>query len=242
MERLLARQGEAAAQTAANQDEIKARQEKVEAEAKTRQEQLKGYIKRHTEVLLEGLRSRGKRMTACQVWSVACPEKSKTGPKETGVDADTFEERSNKMEATDLGAYPEATKAVVARQELLTREINFDNIVSLEDRQAKKRSYDSAGPRKLSAARKRLICRAAPPVQNGHIRKSPSKNSVPRGPSKGEMLAKKQRTHLDYNNGIKDRGARDETRQRMRRTTGQTGRPSGWKSNRQICCWPKRNE
>jgi hypothetical protein len=46
---------------------------------------------------------------------------------------DTFEERSDKMEATDLELNPLQTEAAVLQQELLKKEINFDNIKSLED-------------------------------------------------------------------------------------------------------------
>jgi hypothetical protein len=99
MGRLLARQEDAAVLIAGNQDEMKARQYKVNAEAKTSQNQLKEDIKDPIEVLLEEVRPCGKRTAACQISSVACPEKSKTGPEKTEAETIAFEERSHKIEA-----------------------------------------------------------------------------------------------------------------------------------------------
>jgi hypothetical protein len=43
------------------------------------------------ETFLEGLRSCGRRTTACQVSSVACPKKSKANVEGTEDAVDTFE-------------------------------------------------------------------------------------------------------------------------------------------------------
>jgi hypothetical protein len=59
------------------------------------------------EALPEGLRSCGKRTTAWQVLSVACPNKSTAGPERT----------ETAVETTNFEANPEATDAVVERQE-----------------------------------------------------------------------------------------------------------------------------
>jgi hypothetical protein len=101
MEHLLAGQEGAAAQVAANQEEMKACQDKVHAEAKTCQEQLKEDIKGHMEAFL-GLRSCEKWMTDHQVSLLACPEKSKADTEEMEANVDAFEEHSSKMEATDF--------------------------------------------------------------------------------------------------------------------------------------------
>jgi hypothetical protein len=82
---------------------------------------------------------------------------------------------SEKMEATNWEATPEATEATVERQDLFKEETYSNNIGSSEDRSgyqrlvvrrrrgAKKRSQDSVGSRqKLYAARKRVISRAIP--------------------------------------------------------------------------------
>jgi hypothetical protein len=69
--------------------------EKLKAEAKVYQDQFKEDIKGHMEALLEEFRSCGKRMTACQILTVAWPEKSKATLK--------------------------ATEAIVERQELCER-------------------------------------------------------------------------------------------------------------------------
>jgi hypothetical protein len=111
---------------------VAAHQDKADAEQKAHQDQFKD-IEGHMEGLLEGLRSCGRRMTACQVLSVACPEKSKTGSEEMEAEVVTFKECSDKMEATDLEANTDATEAVVEQQKLLKKEINFNNIRSLED-------------------------------------------------------------------------------------------------------------
>jgi hypothetical protein len=119
MELLLPGQEEATTPIAANQEEMKGRQHKEDAEAKTRQDQLKVDIKCPMEAFLEELRSCEIRMTACHISSVAYPKKPKARPGVLKVNVDIFEERSSKMEATDLGANQEATDAVVLRQELL---------------------------------------------------------------------------------------------------------------------------
>jgi leucyl aminopeptidase (aminopeptidase T) len=78
MEHLLARQKEAAAQIAANQEEMKAHEGKVNAETKALLKQLNEDIEGHMEDLREGLRSCGRKTTGCQVSSLACPDKSKS--------------------------------------------------------------------------------------------------------------------------------------------------------------------
>jgi type IV secretory pathway VirD2 relaxase len=72
MERLFARQEEAAAQIGAKQEQMKDHQDMADAEAKARQDQL-NRTKNHVVALLEGFSSCGKRTTACQILSVACP-------------------------------------------------------------------------------------------------------------------------------------------------------------------------
>jgi hypothetical protein len=62
------------------------------------------------------------------VASEACPEKSKPGPEGTKAAVVTFEEISDRMEATDLDANPKATEAAVERQELCNEELNVVNI------------------------------------------------------------------------------------------------------------------
>jgi hypothetical protein len=219
-------------------DEAKDRQDKADAEATTRQEQLNEYTKRHMKACLEELRSCGKRTTACQVSSVVCPEKSKAGPEGREAAVDTFEGSLNNIEITDVEAILEDIEVSVERLELLNNEINFDNIGSLEDRYgdrclvvrrrrtAKKRTQDSVGSRqKLSAARKRLLIRrAVSALRKGNICKGPGRGNVGRGNSKVRIFGKKQRTRSKYNKGIKDRGAKEQTRQRMRRTFDRTTR------------------
>jgi hypothetical protein len=70
------------------------------------------------EALLEGLKSCGKRTTICQVSSEDRPGNSKAGPEELEANMDTFEERSSKMDATDLKEKPGETEAAVVWQEL----------------------------------------------------------------------------------------------------------------------------
>jgi hypothetical protein len=60
------------------------------------------------EVCLEGLRCCGKGTSVCKVTSEACPEKSKASSDET--------------------------EAAVEIQELVKKQINFDNIRPLENR------------------------------------------------------------------------------------------------------------
>jgi hypothetical protein len=98
--------------------EAKVRQGEADSEAKTCQEHLKEEIKGHMKALLEGLRCCERRTTACQVSAVACPEKSKASPEGTEAAVDIFDGSSDKMEATNSVANPEATKAVVERLEL----------------------------------------------------------------------------------------------------------------------------
>jgi hypothetical protein len=84
---------------------------------------------------------------------------------------------------------------------------------------------DNVGSRhKMSSDRRRKIRRAAPAMQKGHIRKGPSKNSDGRGNPTVRTFRKKQRTRSDYNNGIKGRGTREESLQRMRRTSDRTAK------------------
>jgi hypothetical protein len=124
--------------------------------------------------ILDGWTSYGKGTTTCQTETMSCPEE---------------------MDATRL-VNPEATEAAVERQELFKEEINIDNIGSLEDRcedrrlivrrrlGAKKRIQDSAGSwQKLSAARKRVLCRAIPAVRKRNICEGPGKDG-----SAGEPL------------------------------------------------------
>jgi hypothetical protein len=65
--------------------------------------------------LLEGLKSGGKRTTACLVSSVACPKKLKASPDGKEAAVDTFERSKDKMEATNLEASPEAMEAADLR-------------------------------------------------------------------------------------------------------------------------------
>jgi hypothetical protein len=102
MERLLARQSE----------EMKDPQDKAHAEAKTRQEQLRDDINGHMEALLKRLRSCSKRVTACQVSSMAV-QKIQGRPRRNGDRCEYLRIASEKMESTGLVANTEATKAVV---------------------------------------------------------------------------------------------------------------------------------
>jgi CHAT domain-containing protein len=135
MERLLARQEEAADKIAAKQ-EMKA---DINAQVADCQDQFKEDIKGHMEAFLDELRFCGKRTTACQVSSVASPNKSKAGLEVTETAVVTFKERLEKMEATDLEANPEATDAIVERQELRKR------LVVWRRRLAKTRIQNSLG-------------------------------------------------------------------------------------------------
>jgi hypothetical protein len=120
----------------------------------------------------------------------------------------------------------------VERQDLFKKEINLENIGSSEDRckdqrlavrrrrGAKKRSQDSVGSRqKVSAARKRVIRRAIPAVRKGNIRKGPGKDGSARGAPKGRRLQKTHRIIPECNNGIRNRGPKDQLRLRMKRTS-----------------------
>jgi hypothetical protein len=64
----------------------------------------------------------------------ACPENSKAGPEVT------FNESSDKLEATDLEANLEATEVVLERKELRTEEANMNTIGSYEDRHKDRRA------------------------------------------------------------------------------------------------------
>jgi hypothetical protein len=118
---------------------VAARQDKADAEAKTCHDQFKEDIKGHMEPCLEVLRSCGKRMTACQISSVACPEKSKSGPEGTEVAVNTFKGSPDKMDAIDLEANLEAMEAIVEGREL------HKHLVVWHPRWVKKRIQDSVG-------------------------------------------------------------------------------------------------
>jgi hypothetical protein len=144
---------------------------------------------------------------------------------------------------TEMTSYPgemhatrmvdlQAVVAAVDRQEFREKEINAKTIGSSEDRsgyrrlvvrlrrEAKKRIQDSVGFRqKSSAARKRVMLRAVPAACKGNMRKSPGKNNVARGGSKGKMLGKRQRNNCDCENGRLDCGFKDQLCLRMRRTS-----------------------
>jgi hypothetical protein len=202
MERLFARQSEEMTKMKAN----------INAEADARLES--------TLAFLRGLSSSEEGMTTiCQVPPVVCPEKSKAGPERMEDAIVTFEESSGKIEA-----------------ELRKGEMNVDNIESLEDRYgdrrlvvrrrrgAKKRIQDSVGSRQKSALRKRLVCRAIPAMLKGNIRRASCRDSIRRGNQKVRIFGKQQRTRSEYNKGINCRGARQQTRQRMRRTSNRKAR------------------
>jgi hypothetical protein len=110
------------------------------------------------------------------------------------------------MEATDVEANPEETEAAVERQELYEKEINFDNIGSLEGRYGdgrlvvqrrrwtKKWIQDSArSQQKLSIARKRQIRRTIPAVCKGRVRKGLRKVKAARRAPNGRMLEEPRR-------------------------------------------------
>jgi hypothetical protein len=82
---------------------------RTSGQGRCRGKDLPGTVKRRDKMsygtLLEGLRSCGKRMTACQVSSLTWPEKS-----EAEV---TFKELSDENEALSLEENPEATEAAV---------------------------------------------------------------------------------------------------------------------------------
>jgi hypothetical protein len=136
------------------------------------------------------------------------------------------------MDATRLESTLEETEAAMERQELFKEETNFDNVGSSEDRSedqrlavrrrrgAKKRSQDSVGSRQeISAARKRVVRRAIPAVRKGHIRKSPGKNNVARGASRGKMLDKKQRNNSECEDGRAGCDFKKRLYLRMKRTS-----------------------
>jgi hypothetical protein len=125
----------------------------------------------------------------------------------------TFAERSDKDEAIGLEVSSETTQAAVERQELRKR------LVVRRRRWAKKRTQDSAGSRQKYATQKQLIRSAVPAQREGNIPKGPGRDSVGRGNPKVRTLRKKQRLLSKYSSGIRGRGAREETRQRMRRTS-----------------------
>jgi hypothetical protein len=100
------------------EDRAKARQAKADSKENARHEQFIENIHNHIEVLLEGWRSCGIGTIACQVPPVACPDNSKAGLKEREAVVNTFEQRSSKMNATDLEANPEETEATVVQQDL----------------------------------------------------------------------------------------------------------------------------
>jgi hypothetical protein len=123
LERLFARQTE----------KMKARQEKADAEVQARQDKADGKaeaainsvrsdeersLHQHMEALLEELRSCRKRTTICMLASEVCQDNSKAVLKEMEAAVNTLEERSRKMDATDLEANPEATEAAVVRPSL----------------------------------------------------------------------------------------------------------------------------
>jgi hypothetical protein len=166
------------AEMKAAQAEIKAAYAEMEARAEARHER---FLAR-----LDGLTSYGKGTTTC----------------------------SEEMDATTLEANPEEIEAAVEWQDLFKREINVENIGSSEDRSgyqrlvvrrrrgANKRTQDSVGSRqKLSAARKRVVCRVIPAVRKGNIRKGPGRNSVERVRPKSQMLDKTQRNNSECEDG-----------------------------------------
>jgi hypothetical protein len=89
------------------------RQQEAAASLREFREDIRG----HVETDLEGLRSCGKWTTACQLSSMAYPEKSTSGPEGTEAKVDAFERCSDKMETTDLEINPEAVEIVLERQE-----------------------------------------------------------------------------------------------------------------------------
>jgi hypothetical protein len=95
------------------QEEVAARHEEAAVQAAVSLNEFKEDINGLREALLKEMRSCEKRTTASKLWSVACPEKSRADPKEMEADVVTFEERSNKMEATTLEENSEAREAVV---------------------------------------------------------------------------------------------------------------------------------
>jgi hypothetical protein len=131
---------------------------------------------------------------------------------------DTFEGYSDKMEATNLQTNPEATEPLWSSR-------NCGCLLVRRRQWAKKWAQESVGFRqKLSAARKRLILRVVPAIRKGNIQESPDRDRVGRGNPKVRTFVKKQRTSSEYNNGINGRRTREETRQRMWRTSDRTAR------------------
>jgi hypothetical protein len=199
LELLLARKEEAAA----CQEAAAARQEKRNAEATVRHERFLA--------ILDGWKSYRKGTPTCQTEKTTCSEE---------------------MDATTLEANPVETVAAVERQELFKEELNNENVGSSEDRceeqrlvvrrrlGAKKRSQDSVGSwQKLSAARKRVVRRAIPAVRKGNnIRKGLGNDGSARGAPKGRRLQKTHRISPECNNGIRNRGPKDQLRLRMKRT------------------------
>jgi hypothetical protein len=116
--KMMAGEAELKEEVKTKQGVMKANQEikaDVDVKVEVRLKQLNEDIKGDMEAL-EGLKSYGKRMTACQVSSVVCPGTSKVGPEEIEADVVTFEECYSKMEATNLEVNPDATATVMERQ------------------------------------------------------------------------------------------------------------------------------
>jgi hypothetical protein len=153
------------------------------------------------------------------------------------MDADVviFEERSSKMDATDLEENPKSREDELERQKLRKGETYVDAIGSSEDRYGgrrldmrrrrwtKKWIHDGVGSgKKLAAGQTRKIRRAVPAVRKGYMRKGPSRDGIAREAPRGRRLQKTKR------NAKQAYGAVTYHRPRARRSCGQYTDQKHW--------------
>jgi hypothetical protein len=117
MDRLLANIEETKANQEIHQEEMDASVTELREDIKCN-ETKKETQQERMEALLDGLRSGRKEKTACQDVTQTCPEMSKAGLEEMEAAVDTFEEGSEKTEATDLEANPGETEVIIELQEV----------------------------------------------------------------------------------------------------------------------------
>jgi hypothetical protein len=155
------------------------------------QKEIKTDMKTGTDALVSRMDAQRERTQYCREATEACLGKTEArievGQEPREADSKTGLEG---MKTTDFEANPGETEAVTARQEVPDDEAAIETIGALNDRSGNQR----------------------PAVGCRNPLKMPTKDNVVRGTPKGRTFEKRRRRQHKFNNGIIDRGLKQQLR------------------------------
>jgi hypothetical protein len=150
-----------------------------------------------------------KEMSACQETMKACPESQEP----------TSVEVQSELEHPEVPKEEEAVKSSAA----LKKRHGDWHLAVRRHKKPKKRTQGNGGSSKKVAATCRGMNRhAIPAPSKGHGRQGQSKDKAVQGNSKGQTFRKRRRPRPECNNGIRDRGLRQQLQLKSKRAFKKT--------------------